>query len=54
MSKKKTKIKVELTRRDFLTVAGAAFGSAVVGQFVTTGPLSPFSTPQTKPAGKHP
>jgi Fe-S-cluster-containing dehydrogenase component len=43
MAKKKTKVKVELTRRDFLTVAGAAFGSAVVAQFVTTGPLSPFS-----------
>ncbi len=44
MSKKKTKVKVNLTRRDVLTVAGAAFGSALVGQFVTTGPLSPFST----------
>ena len=43
MSKKKTKVKVELTRRDVLTVAGAAFGSAVVAQFLTTGPLSPFS-----------
>jgi dimethyl sulfoxide reductase iron-sulfur subunit len=44
MSKKKTKVKVELTRRDFLTVAGAAAGSAVAAQFLTTGPLSPFST----------
>jgi Fe-S-cluster-containing dehydrogenase component len=43
MSKKKTKVKVELTRRDFLTVAGAAAGSAVAAQFLTTGPLSPFS-----------
>jgi Fe-S-cluster-containing dehydrogenase component len=41
---KKTKVKVELTRRDFLTVAGAAVGSAVAAQFLTTGPLSPFST----------
>ena len=43
MSKKKTKVKVELTRRDVLTVAGAALGSAVAAQFLTTGPLSPFS-----------
>jgi dimethyl sulfoxide reductase iron-sulfur subunit len=43
MSKKKTKVKVELQRRDFLTVAGVALGSAAVAQFVTTGPLSPFS-----------
>jgi Fe-S-cluster-containing dehydrogenase component len=45
MSKNKTKTKVELklTRRDFLTVAGAAAGSVVVSQLVTTGPLSPFT-----------
>lgn len=43
MTKKKTQVKVELTRRDFLTVAGAAFGSAVAAQFLTTGPLSPFA-----------
>jgi molybdopterin-containing oxidoreductase family iron-sulfur binding subunit len=43
MSKKKTKVKVELTRRDVLTVAGAALGSVVAAQFLTTGPLSPFS-----------
>ena len=43
MSKKKTKVKVDLNRRDFLTVAGAAFGSAVAAQFLTTGPLSPFA-----------
>ncbi len=43
MSKKKVKVKVDLTRRDFLTVAGAAFGSAAAAQFLTTGPLSPFS-----------
>jgi Fe-S-cluster-containing dehydrogenase component len=43
MGKKKTKVKVELTRRDVLTVAGAAVGSAVAAQFLTTGPLSPFA-----------
>lgn len=43
MTKKKTKVKVELTRRDFLTVAGAAAGSVVAAQAITTGPLSPFS-----------
>jgi NAD-dependent dihydropyrimidine dehydrogenase PreA subunit len=43
MTKKKTKVKVELTRRDVLTVAGAALGSAVAAQFLTTGPLSPFA-----------
>jgi Fe-S-cluster-containing dehydrogenase component len=40
---KKTKVKVELTRRDILTVAAAAAGSAVAASFLTTGPLSPFS-----------
>lgn len=40
---KKTKVKVNLTRRDVLTVAGAAIGSAAAAQFLTTGPLSPFS-----------
>lgn len=43
MSKKKTKVKVELTRRDVLQVAGAAVGSVIAAQFLTTGPLSPFS-----------
>lgn len=42
MSKKKTKVKLNLTRRDILTVAAAAAGSAVVAPLVTTGPLSPF------------
>jgi molybdopterin-containing oxidoreductase family iron-sulfur binding subunit len=41
---KKTKIKLELTRRDFLTIAGAAAGSVVAAQALTTGPLSPFGT----------
>jgi len=39
---KKTKIEVNLTRRDVLTVAAAAVGSAVVAPLLTTGPLSPF------------
>ena len=43
MSNKKTKVKLELTRGDFLTIAGAAAGSVVVSQLVTTGPLSPFT-----------
>lgn len=40
---KKTKVKVDLTRRDFLTIGGAALGSVVAAQAITTGPLSPFS-----------
>jgi Fe-S-cluster-containing dehydrogenase component len=41
MSKKK--VKVRLTRRDFLTITGTTVGSAVAAQFLTTGPLSPFA-----------
>ena len=41
---KKTKVKLELSRRDFLTVAAAAAGSVVAAQALTVGPLSPFST----------
>ena len=44
MSKKKTKIKLELTRRDFLIVGGTAAGSVVAAQLLTTGPLSPFAS----------
>jgi len=40
---KKRKIKLELTRRDFLTLTAAAAGSVVAAQALTTGPLSPFS-----------
>jgi Fe-S-cluster-containing dehydrogenase component len=40
--KKKTKVVVELTRRDILKVAAAAAGSVVVAPLLTTGPLSPF------------
>ncbi len=43
-NKKKTKVTVELTRRDFLTIAAAAAGSVVAAQFLTTGPLSPFAS----------
>ncbi len=43
MSKKKTRIKLELTRRDFLLVGGTAAGSVVAAQLLTTGPLSPFA-----------
>jgi Fe-S-cluster-containing dehydrogenase component len=43
MSKKKTRVKVDLNRRDFLTMAGAAAGSVVAAQALTTGPLSPFA-----------
>lgn len=39
---RKTKIQVNLTRRDVLTVAVAAVGSAFVAPLLTTGPLSPF------------
>lgn len=44
MSKKKTKIKLELSRRDFLVVGGTAAGSVVAAQLLTTGPLSPFAS----------
>lgn len=42
-SKKKKQVKVNLTRRDVLTVGVAAAGSAVVAPLITSGPLSPFS-----------
>jgi len=44
MSKKKTRIKLELNRRDFLAVGGVAAGSVVAAQLLTTGPLSPFAS----------
>ncbi len=44
MSKKKTKIKLKLTRKDFLVVGGPAAGSVVAAQILTTGPLSPFAS----------
>jgi Fe-S-cluster-containing dehydrogenase component len=42
MSKKKQRVKVELTRRDFLVLGGTAAGSIVAAQVLTTGVLSPF------------
>ena len=42
--KPKQKLKLELTRRDFLTLAATAAGSAVAAQALTTGPLSPFAS----------
>jgi Fe-S-cluster-containing dehydrogenase component len=63
MTKKKTRVELDLTRRDFVTVAATAAGSAVLAQAVTTGPLSPFGElkqrqvagePDTShPAGEH-
>jgi Fe-S-cluster-containing dehydrogenase component len=44
MIKKKTKIKLELTRRDFLILGGTAAGSVVAAELLTTGPLSPFAS----------
>jgi len=44
MSKKNKKIKLKFTRGDFLTIFGAAAGSVVAAQAVTTGPLSPFNS----------
>jgi phenylacetyl-CoA:acceptor oxidoreductase 27-kDa subunit len=43
MSKKKTRVTLELTRRDVLTLAGVAAGSAISAVFLTSGPLSPFA-----------
>ena len=42
MANKKTRVVVDLTRRDFLKVALAAAGSVVVAPLLTTGALSPF------------
>jgi Fe-S-cluster-containing dehydrogenase component len=41
---KKQKIKIDLTRRDFIKVIGTAAGSVVLSQLLTTGPLSPFAS----------
>ncbi len=43
MSKKKTRVTVELTRRDVLSLVGVATGSAVAAVVLTSGPLSPFA-----------
>lgn len=39
---RRTKVELQISRRDFAKVGAAAVGSAVVAQAVTTGPLSPF------------
>ncbi len=59
MAKKKTRVELELSRRDFVTIAAASAGSAVVAQAVTTGPLSPFGEFKQRqidgqPASPHP
>jgi len=59
MAKKKTRVELELTRRDFVKLAATAAGSAVVAQAVTTGPLSPFGELKQRqvagePASGHP
>jgi Fe-S-cluster-containing dehydrogenase component len=40
---KTRRVKVDLNRRDFLTMAATAAGSVVAAQALTTGPLSPFA-----------
>ncbi len=40
--RRKKKVELNLTRRDFVKIAATAAGSAVAAQAVTTGPLSPF------------
>ncbi len=59
MAKKKTRVELELTRRDFVKLAATAAGSALVAQAVTTGPLSPFGELKQRqvaggPADGHP
>lgn len=41
--KRKQRVKLDLTRRDFITLAATAAGSAVAAQVLTTGALSPFA-----------
>jgi len=41
-NQKRKKVKLNLTRRDILTIVGATAGSAIVAPLITTGPLSPF------------
>lgn len=43
MSKKKQRVTLDLTRRDFLVLGGTAAGSVMAAQVLTTGVLSPFS-----------
>ncbi len=41
--KTRRRLKLDLNRRDFLTMAATAAGSVVAAQALTTGPLSPFA-----------
>ena len=47
-SKKKTKVKVDITRKDVLVLTGVAAGSAVAAVALTAGPFSPFAGLQGK------
>lgn len=40
---KTRRVRIDLNRRDFLTMAATAAGSVVAAQALTTGPLSPFA-----------
>lgn len=42
-TKKNTRVIIDVTRRDVLTLAGIAAGSAVASVALTSGPLSPFA-----------
>jgi molybdopterin-containing oxidoreductase family iron-sulfur binding subunit len=44
MSKKKSKVKVNLDRRDFAKIAATTAGSSLAAYLLTTGPLSPFAS----------
>lgn len=50
MSKKKT-VKVELTRRDFLVIAGTAVGSVAAAQVLTTWAALAFWQFEARSAG---
>jgi Fe-S-cluster-containing dehydrogenase component len=52
--KKKTKVVVDLTRRDILKMAVAAAGSVVAAPLLTTGPLSPFGALKQQQLEGHP
>jgi Fe-S-cluster-containing dehydrogenase component len=41
--KKKTRVQLELSRRDVLTLAGTTAGGVIFATAVTTGPLTPFA-----------
>jgi len=43
MANKRTKVKVDINRRDILTLGGVAAGSAFAAFVLTSGPFSPFA-----------